>query len=208
MVGAHLIARRNCNALVIVHRTQLVDQWRAQLGLFLDLKPGDVGQIGGGRRRVTGSVDVAMIQSLVRRGDVDDVVGTYGHVIVDECHHVPAVSFERVMREVRARYVTGLTVTPRRRDGHHPILEFQIGPMRFSVDPKNAAARRPFEHRFFVRETGFRLVTSPQAPEIQEIYARLAVDQARNQMIVADVIRALEDGRSPILLTERRDHLV
>ena len=207
VVGAHLIARRNCNALVIVHRTQLVDQWRAQLGLFLDLKPGDVGQIGGGRRRVTGSVDVAMIQSLVRRGDVDDVVGTYGHVIVDECHHVPAVSFERVMREVRARYVTGLTATPRRRDGHHPILEFQIGPMRFSVDPKNAAARRPFEHRFFVRETGFRLVTSPQAPGIQEIYARLAVDQARNQMIVADVIRALEDGRSPILLTERRDHL-
>jgi len=148
-----------------------------------------------------------MIQSLVRRGDVDNVVGTYGHVIVDECHHVPAVSFERVMREVRARYVMGLTATPRRKDGHHPILEFQIGPIRFSVDPRNAAARRPFEHRLIIRETGFRLVTSSQSPGIQEIYGRLAVDEARNEMIVEDVIRALEDGRSPILLTERREHL-
>ena len=207
VVGAHLIANRDRNALVIVHRTQLVDQWRAQLSLFLDLKPSDVGQIGGGRRRVTGVVDVAMIQSLVRSGDVDDVVGTYGHVIVDECHHVPAVSFERVMREVRARYVTGLTATPRRRDGHHPILEFRIGPIRFSVDPRNQAARRPFEHRLIVRETGFQLVTSSQAPRIQEIYGQLAVDEARNQMIGDDIIRALEDGRSPILLTERRDHL-
>jgi superfamily II DNA or RNA helicase len=128
-------------------------------------------------------------------------------VIVDECHHVPAVSFERVMREVRARYVTGLTATPRRKDGHHPILEFQIGPIRFSVDPRNAAARRPFEHRLIVRETGFRLVASSQAPGIQEIYGRLAIDEARNEMIVNDVIRALEDGRSPILLTERREHL-
>ena len=134
--GAHLIAKRGRNTLVIVHRTPLLDQWRAQLGVFLDLNPAHIGQIGGGKRKAKGVVDVAMIQSLVRRDEVDPIVAEYGHVVVDECHHVPAVSFERVMREVRARFVTGLTATPRRRDGHHPILGFQIGPVRFSVDPK------------------------------------------------------------------------
>ncbi len=207
VVGAHLVARRARNTLVIVHRTQLVDQWRAQLGLFLDLKPAAIGRIGGGRRKVTGALDVAMIQSLTRRGKVDDVVATYGHVIVDECHHVPAVSFERVMREVRARYVTGLTATPQRRDGHHPILTFQLGPIRHAVDPRRQAARHPFEHLLTVRETSFRLDDPDGAPGIQEIYGRLASDEARNTLILDDVIRALEDGRSPIVLTERRDHL-
>ena len=111
------------------------------------------------------------------------------------------------MREVRARYVTGLTATPRRRDGHHPILEFQLGPIRYSVDAKKQAADRPFRHRLVVRETRFRLDGSEEVPGIQEIYGRIALDEARNRMIVDDVIRALEDGRSPILLTERRNHL-
>ncbi|MFV1988960.1 MAG: DEAD/DEAH box helicase family protein, partial [Gemmatimonadota bacterium] len=207
VVGAHLIASRGRNALVIVHRTQLVDQWRAQLGLFLDLKPCDIGEIGGGRKRTTGAVDVAMIQSLVRRGDVDDIVASYGHVLVDECHHVPAVSFEHVMGEVRARYIIGLTATPKRRDGHHPILNMQIGPIRCSVNPRSQAARRPFEHRLIVRETRFRLHPPSGVPAIQEVYGQLAASEERNEMIIDDVIRALEDGRSPILLTERRDHL-
>lgn len=207
VVGAHLIASRGRNALVIVHRTQLIDQWRAQLGLFLDLKSKDIGQIGGGKRKVTGSVDVAMIQSLARGSDVDDLVAAYGHVLVDECHHVPAVSFERVMRQVRARYVTGLTATPKRRDGHHPILEYQLGPVRYSVDPRQQMARRSFAHRLIVRETEFQLHTGPEAPGIQEIYGQLAADEKRNEMIINDVIQALEEGRSPILLTERRGHL-
>ena len=207
VVGTHLIASRGRSTLVVVHRTQLVDQWRAQLGVFLDLKQGDIGQIGGGKRRITGLVDVAMIQSLARREDVEDLVATYGHVLVDECHHVPAVSFERVMREVRARYVTGLTATPKRRDGHHPILEFQLGPIRYSMDPKKLAADRPLQHQLVVRETGFRLDAFGGTPGIQEIYGQLAADEARNRMIVDDVIGALEDGRSPILLTERRSHL-
>src|SRR5579872_7615715 len=100
-----------------------------------------------------------MIQSLTRGGSVADVVETYGHVIVDECHHVPAVSFERVLSEVKARFVLGLTATPQRRDGHHPILEMQLGPARSVVDPRSQTARRAFEHRLIVRETSFRLKT-------------------------------------------------
>jgi superfamily II DNA or RNA helicase len=207
VVGARLVAARGRSTLILVHRTQLLDQWRSQLSLFLDLKPNAIGQIGGGKRWVTGSLDVAMIQSLVDREEVDDLVSGYGHVIADECHHVPAVSFERVMREVRARYITGLTATPRRRDGHQPILEFHLGPTRFSIDPRSEAARQAFRHRLIVRETAFRFEGGAAPAGIQEMYARLAADGARNQMILDDVLRALGEGRSPILLTERRDHL-
>lgn len=206
VVGTHVIAERARTTLVLVHRTQLLDQWRTQLGLFLDLKQSEIGQIGGGKRKTNGRLDVAMIQSLVRRDEVDDLVSTYGHVVVDECHHVPAVSFERVMRETRARYVTGLTATPQRRDGHHPILQYQLGPVRFSVDPRSEAAKRRFEHRLIVRDTAFTL-GSPEPSGIQEIYGRIAGDTQRNEQILDDVVRALEEGRSPVLLTERREHL-
>ncbi|MGD2123675.1 MAG: DEAD/DEAH box helicase family protein [Gemmatimonadota bacterium] len=207
VVGAHLVAKRERNTLVIVHRTPLLDQWRAQLGVFLDLDPAQIGQVGGGRRKPKGVVDVAMIQSLVRRGEVDPIVADYGHVVVDECHHVPAVSFEQVMREVRARFVMGLTATPRRRDGHHPILGFQIGPVRFSVDPKRLASSRPFGHRVVVRNTGIKMRKSAETTGIQELYARLMADQNRNDLILDDLIASLEEGRSPMLLTERRDHV-
>lgn len=206
VVGTHLIAARARATLVLVHRTQLLDQWRAQLALFLDVKPSEIGQIGGGKRKANGRLDVAMIQSLVRRDEVDDLVSTYGHVVVDECHHVPAVSFERVMRETRARYVTGLTATPQRRDGHHPILQFQLGPVRFSIDPRGEAAKRRFEHRLIVRDTAFTLGV-PEPSGIQEIYGRIAADPRRNEQILDDVVRALDEGRSPVLLTERREHL-
>ena len=148
-----------------------------------------------------------MLQSLVREGRVDDVVAGYGHVIVDECHHIPAVSFERVLSEVKARYLTGLTATPRRRDGLHPILEMQLGPVRFAVDAKSQAARRPFEHRLIVRDTSFTGSALDPNQGIQNLYAALAEDARRNRLIVDDIAQAIREGRSPILLTERKDHL-
>ncbi len=207
VVGTRLVAERGCSTLVLVHRRPLLDQWRAQLSLFLGIEAKEIGHIGAGKNAGNGRLDVAMIQSLVRKGVVNDVVASYGQVIVDECHHVSAVSFERVLAEVKARYVVGLTATPQRRDGHDPIVEMQLGPVRFTVDPKSEAARRPFVHRLVVRETGFDM--SGTAPErIQDLYALLAADEKRNQLILGDVVQALEGGRSPLLLTERRDHLV
>lgn len=207
IVGTYLIAERGRSTLVLVHRQPLLDQWLAQLSLFLGIDVKEIGQIGAGKRAANGRLDVAMIQSLVRSSKVADLVASYGQVIVDECHHVPAASFERVLAEVKARYVVGLTATPQRRDGLHPIIEMQIGPARFTVDPKSQAARRPFEHRLIVRETCFRLAPSRRTPSIQELYAALAADQRRNEPILNDAIACLEEGRSPILLTERRDHL-
>ena len=206
VVGTYLVAERDCSTLILVHRRQLLDQWLAQLALFLGIEPREIGQIGGGKKTGKGRIDVAMIQSLVRKGDVKDLVASYGQVIVDECHHLPAVSFERILGEVKARYVVGLTATPQRRDGHHPITEMQLGPVRFAVNPKSQAAQRPFAHKLVVRETGFKTSTE-KTPSIQELYAALAGDDGRNRLILDDVIQSLEHGRSPILLTERKDHL-
>lgn len=207
VLGTYLVAQRARSTLILVHRTPLLDQWVAQISMFLGIEEGAIGRIGGGKHRPNGRLDVAMIQSLVRNGQVSDLVAGYGHVIVDECHHVPAVSFERVLAEIRTRYVAGLTATPHRRDGHHPLLEMQLGPVRFAVNPKNQAARRPFEHRLIVRPTAFRFDETPASAGIQALYRALARDQARNRLILDDIVQTIEEGRSGILLTERRDHL-
>ena len=208
VVAASLLAARGCNTLVLVHRRQLLDQWLARLASFLDLPAEQIGQIGGGKRRPTGVVDVAVIQSLVRKGEVDDVVADYGHLIVDECHHLSAVSFEAVARRCKARYVLGLSATVTRRDGHHPIIFMQCGPVRFRVDARRQAAKRPFSHRVVLRDTHFALPEALDAdrPPIQSIYGALAKDEERNELIVDDVLSALESRRSPILLTERKEH--
>lgn len=206
VLGAALVAKRGVSTLVLVHRKPLLDQWVAQLSEFLGIPRKEIGVVGGGKRKATGRVDVAMIQSLVRKGQVDDVVAGYGHVIVDECHHVSASSFARVLSEVKARFVLGLTATPRRRDGHDPIVEMQLGPVRFAVSAKASAAARGLAHRLVIRETPFSATWNPGDP-IQDLYAAMTSDESRNALILDDVIAALEQGRSPLLLTERRDHL-
>ncbi len=205
VMGAYLVAARGVNTLVLVHRRPLLEQWVNQLALFLGVDPAEVGRIGGGKSRPTGMLDVAMIQSLVRDGQVSEAVGDYGQVIVDECHHVPAVSFERVLASARAQYIVGLTATPRRRDGHHPIGAMQLGPVRHVISGKAQAAARPFEHKLIVRET--ELAVAEENPAIHTIYRTVAGDRARGELIARDVGLALDEGRCPIVLTERKDHL-
>jgi superfamily II DNA or RNA helicase len=206
-VAAQLIALRKVNTLVLVHRRQLMDQWRERLALFLGLAIKDIGQIGGGKNTQTGRLDVAVIQSLIRKGEVKDIVAEYGQVIVDECHHVSAFSFERVLRKVKAKYVVGLTATPVRKDGHHPIILMQCGPIRFNVNSKKQASASAFRYEVIPRLTEFTAPPEWSDIGIQDIYTALVHDDQRSDLIVADVVCAIEDSRFPLLLTERTDHL-
>ena len=205
------MAHRGRSTLIVVHRRELLEQWVERLKTFLSVGVSDIGTIGGGRRKPTGLIDVALMQSLVRKGEVSNLVAGYGHLIVDECHHLSAATFERVApRRSKARYVLGLSATVTRKDGHHPIIFMQCGPVRHRVDPRSQAARRTFQH--FVhpeRVTAFRLPVELQLPgtSIPAIFAALAKDETRNTLIVDDVLAALEAGRNPLVLTERRDHL-
>jgi superfamily II DNA or RNA helicase len=210
VVAAYLIAQRKVTTLVIVHRSQLLDQWVQALSQFFGIAPKEIGQIGGGKHKPNGKLDVAMIQSLSQQGVVDDIVGNYGYLVVDECHHISAVSFEQVVRQSKAKYLTGLSATVTRKDGHQPIIFMQCGPVRYKVDDRTQAAKRPFEHKVVVRPTSFHLpmhLQNTAAQTIQEVYTLLASDEARNRLIIDDVAAAVQANRFPVLLTERREHL-
>jgi len=207
VVAAKLIAARGVNTLVLVHRQQLLEQWRARLAMFLDLPANVIGQIVGGKDQRKGFVDVALLQSLNRKGEVKDCVAEYGHVIVDECHHLTAFSFEQVMRQVKAKFIVGLTATPSRKDGHHPIIFMQCGPIRFNLSAREAAERSPFRHLVLPRPTGFRMPPEVTDLTIHDAYAALVTSEQRNRQIVGDIIEALHEGRSPLVLTNRTDHI-
>jgi superfamily II DNA or RNA helicase/very-short-patch-repair endonuclease len=210
VVAAWLIAQRGVNTLVLVHRRQLLDQWVERLSTFLDVPANVIGRIGGGRSGPTGRIDVGIIQSLVRKCVVADLVADYGHVIIDECHHLSAHSFERVARQAKARFVLGLSATVARKDGHHPIIFMQCGPVRHQVNARAQAASRPFGHFVLVQPTAFQPARNPDPDkriEFQTLYQELIDDQGRTRRICEDVIDSVRNGRSPLILTERNDHL-
>ena len=210
VVATKLIAERAVNTLVLVHRRQILDQWLVKLAEFLNLESNEIGLIGGGKRQPTGIIDIALIQSLWRKGDVDDVVRNYGHVVVDECHHISANSFEQVIRQCKAKYVTGLSATVTRKDGHHPIIFMQCGPVRYRVTARQGVATHPFKHQVIFRETGFTLPQHLEKSEMtfHEIYDALINDETRNTIIFEDVMKSIaEENRSPLLISERREHI-
>jgi len=152
-------------------------------------------------------IHIGLLLDIAYKGEVKDLVADYGQIIVDECHHIPAFSFEQVLKQVKAKYVVGLTATPIRKDGHHPIIVMQCGPIRFRESAKKQAAGRPFEHVVITRHTNFKMTLESADVKIQDIYAALVLDKDRNELIFNDLLKALEMGRSPLLLTERVEHL-
>nr|WP_312891153.1 DEAD/DEAH box helicase family protein [Clostridium thailandense] len=215
---------------IIVHTQQLLDQWRERLSQFLVInevleventtkrgrkkKLGAIGQIGAGKNNLNGIIDIAIIdiaimQSLVRKGEVKELVKDYGMVLVDECHHVSAFSFEQILKNVTAKYVYGLTATPMRKDGHHPIIFMQCGPIRYKVDARRQAKKHPFEHYVIPRFTSFRKPVCQDEKEwsIAEIYSEISTSQIRNELIINDVINCVKEGINPIVLTERTAHV-
>lgn len=203
VTAAAIIARRGVSTLVLVHRTELLKQWQERLRTFLEVDAKSIGILGGGKNKLTGLIDIAVMQSISRNGEISEAVEQYGHVIVDECHHLSAFSFEAILKRSKARFILGLTATPVRRDGQHPIIFMQCGPVRHSAArPENAPSLLEVWPRYL--DTRFN---ASNEVGIQEIFRQLASDQARNQRIIADVLSAYQEGRRIIVLTERTDHL-
>lgn len=205
IVGIYAIAKRRTNTLILVHRKPLIEQWRMRLSSFLGLDLKDIGQIGGGKNNPNGMLDIAMIQSMERKGTVDDRIAGYGFVIVDECHHVSAVSFERVLMQAKAKYILGLTATPYRRDGHQPIIHMQCGPISCRMKAKDMN-QEISAFTVIPRFTEFVCEWSEHT-NIYDVWPKLINDAKRNNLIVEDIRYATDAGRFPIILTERREHL-
>ncbi|MCE5284688.1 MAG: DEAD/DEAH box helicase family protein [Pelosinus sp.] len=226
VVAIKLIAERKVNTLILVDKISLVAQWKNKLLEFLTIneslpdvdeakKRGKkrvksiIGQLGGGKDDLNGVIDIAVMQSLYRMGEVKECVNNYGMIIVDECHHVSAFSFEKVLKSTTAKYVYGLTATPVRKDGHHPIIFMQCGTIRYRDDAKKQAQKRPFEHYVIPRFTSFRvsLDTEEKDVSIQELYTEIVANDIRNELIIADVVKSHEGGRNCLVLTERTAHV-
>ena len=212
VVAIAIIAKRKTNTLILVHRRQLQAQWIAKIASFLDVSEKDIGKIGGGSGRWTGKIDVALMQSLCRKGVVDPRVKEYGQIIVDECHSVAAESFEAIVDAAPCRYVLGLSATVMRKDGHDPLIMMQLGPVRHRVDAKLLSRREPFTHVVHVRQTSFRMkVELPENDghfDYDGMLKEMIADSQRNSLIADDVVAAVKEGRSPVILSERREHVV
>ncbi len=219
--GIALIAKHGINTLILVHTKALLDQWVRELEKFLVIDDVPEDEEGKHRRKKavspigtlssTGNklhviIDIVLVQSCISDGDVKPFVKNYGMVIADECHHVSAVNFEQILKAINARYVYGLTATPIRKDGHQPIIFMQCGPIRYIADVKSQMREQTFQRLLVPRFTPFRPVNNEELT-FAKVVQQLAEDENRNLFIVKDVVEALKEGRSPIILTNRTSHV-
>ena len=216
VLGTYLIASRKVNTLILVHNRELMRQWQQAIENFLQIdevlpiikgkrKTSIVGTLYGGHDSLHGIVDVAMISSLGRDDEVDERLQDYGMVIMDECHHAGAATFENVLWNVKAKYVYGLTATPVRDDGHEKIMFMQLGPVRYRLTEKERANMQDFRHEIYPRFTSFAPVTTDKET-INDFYKLLIGDKKRNELLVADILSSLAAGRTPLVLTKFKEH--
>lgn len=202
VTAAAMIARRKVSTLILVHRTELLTQWKERMATFLDLPKELPGALGGGKNKLSGEVDIAVMQSLSKREGLHEILDSYGQIIIDECHHISAFSFETILKQAKAKFILGLTATPVRRDGHHPIIFMQCGPIRHTAArPKNLPTEL---------EVWPQYIPAPSCPhdaEIQDVFKALVNDVKRTQQIARDIVNAYQEGRKVLVLTERTEHL-
>ena len=216
-----MIAERKVNTLILVHRKSLLDQWKNHLDNFLEInevvvndgkkrkskkQQSPIGTLYSGKNSTHGIIDIALIQSCFDGNEVSAFVENYGMVIVDECHHVSSVSFEQVLRKVKAKYVYGLTATPVRKDGHQPIIFMQCGKIRFTADAQSQMNNQSFSRILIPRFTTFRNISSDDKTYTQ-IVETISKDEVRNRLIIDDVHKAIVEGRTPIVLTSLTSHV-
>ena len=221
VTAAAIIARKKVNTLILVHSKALLTQWHERLTEFLDIdfkEPEEpkkrgrkkvfspIGCLDSAGNSLHGIIDIALIQSCLDENGVKPFVQDYGMVIVDECHHVSSITFEHVLKSIKAHTVYGLTATPIRKDGQQPIIFMQCGPIRFSADAKSQITKQSFDRYLIPRFTSYRSITEDRQT-ITAMYQSLSEDTVRNDLIVKDICKVVDSGRTPIILTNRTSHV-
>ena len=209
VISAKIISKLKINTLILVNRNNLLEQWKDRLSYFFNISKKEIGQIGANKETLNGKLDIASFQSLARKDNLEELVKDYGLVIVDECHHVASYNFEKVLKSVRSKYVYGLTATPTRKDGLHRIIYMQCGKIRTRVNSRELKQNKKMEHIVIVQKTNYKYISPEENEKIQisDILNDMCNNVFRNSLIIQDIKKCIQDGRTPIVLTERIEHL-
>jgi superfamily II DNA or RNA helicase len=204
VMACAVIAAHRVPTLILVDRTPLVEQWKSRLMEHLGLGRRQIGRVAAPAKS-SGIIDIATLQAVARRSDASSLFEGYGLVIVDECHHLPARSFEIAVRDARCRRWLGLTATPYRRDGLEAIITMQCGPVRHEIALADTAAAA-LARRLVVHDTRSTAGIGEIAA-IQDVFRALVEDDTRTHQIAGDVAAAVGAGRNVLVLTQWTDHL-
>lgn len=206
VVAANIIASRKVSTLIIVNSIQLLEQWEEKLKIFLEINKDNIGRLGGGKKKVSNIIDIATMQTLNKNNALDKVLNNYGQIIIDECHHVAAFTFEKIMKAVKAKYVLGLTATPNRKDKYDKIITMQCGPIVHKAVSKIINEKK-VAHMLIPRSNEIQSDKDLSMLKLTELYDEIMNYKSRNELIINDIIEAFKLGSTPLILTERVEHL-
>ncbi|WP_274644858.1 DEAD/DEAH box helicase [Pseudomonas serbica] len=202
VIGAALIASRQVSTLIVVHRRYLIKQWRLRLKRFLNLEDDQIGQLGGPKSKPTGIIDIVMMPSLGRLKDIQSISEGYGQVIIDECQHLAAKTFEEGLNKLKSRYFVGLSAKPKRSDGRQPLVFMCAGNIRY-ISKRPLGAPQDLTVKSKVRKKNIDL---PATANTTELHSYLVDDQERTRWLVEQALAAYSRGRQVLLLTGRKAH--
>ena len=194
LIGSKMIELRQVNTLVIVNKNLLLDQWIDRFtSYFNDLDKKDIGYLGKGKNKLNGKLDIATMQSLKNN---PELIKEYSFVIVDECHHIPAVTFENIIKEFKGKYILGLSATPMRKDGMDPILFQQLGNIAYEVKKKKS-----YNNKVKIVRTDF----TSEVDNFTELMGEIIINTDRNNLIVEQILKYKK--RKILLLSDRIEHI-
>lgn len=202
VIGCKLIEEKNVNTLVLVNKIQLLNQWKDRIKEFLSIE--EVGEISSKKKKITNIIDVASIKSLWNNGDVLDITKNYEMIIIGECHHTAAYTFEQAINTGNAKYVYGISATPERKNGHTPIIKMQCGDIRYKVDSQKFNKELNIPMKVIVKSSHLNF-TNPNINnyELNEINDLISKDVLRSENIIKDIKKEYKKGKNILVLTER-----
>jgi superfamily II DNA or RNA helicase len=206
VIGLEIIAEKQQPALIIVHRKQLAEQWIESIQAFLGIPKKEIGMIGQGKGKVGNKITVAMIQSLSKKLEKQpDLTNSFGTVLIDECHHIPAETYNNTIAKLIPYYQYGLTATPFRKYNDGKIIFIHLGEIIAEIKPNEIDAYK--RSRIVVRKTDFNFPFYPKTDQFETLSKILIHDTGRNKLIINDVIQEVKNGNRAIIITERKDHI-
>ena len=208
IIGLELIAKKSQPALILVHRAQLFEQWVERIQSFLGINKTEIGQISGSKKKIGKQITVAMMQTLIKSKDMQEISDKFGTIIIDECHHIPAKTFRELIVNFNPYYLYGLTATPKRKYNDEKLIYYYIGEIISEMNPnKNLNIVTPINTSLIIQETNLSVPFDFKTDTFEVLSKILVYDSSRNLMIIEDILKQIKEGRKILLLTERKEHV-